>query len=391
MSSTYSIQDQVAIVGLGYTPYLRDSQKTTMGLVADAARMAIRDAGLTAKDINGLAGPQLRADLVQGALGIPEVTYFLQTTLPPFFQQLFAAMHAVHAGICDTALVYHVAYVGAHNSRAAAADPFRRPRGGGFGGGLKQGAPWPDSIAGTACYATWANRYLHEYNRTREDFGYVAINNRTNASVNEHAIQREPMTMDDYLSARMVRDPLGIYDMDFPIDGAEAVVVTTAERAKDMAKRPVFLHAASEGQTDHAVEEEMPDLAHQGQQVCVKNLWERTDLSIDDIDLFQPYDGFSPMSLSWLEVFYCGLGEGGAFMADNWNKEKNRLEIGGRVLMNTHGGSLSDGASQGAGHTREAILQLRGEAGARQVEGVERALVCPGGYFFNAGAYILRV
>src|SRR5262249_4055829 len=153
------IQDQVAIVGLGYTPYSRDSQKSTMGLVTDAARMAIRDAGLTAQDINGIAGPQVRPDLVQGALGIPECTDYLQTTLPPFFQQLFAAMHAVHAGMCDTALVYHVAYVGAHNSRAAASDPYRRPRGG--GGGLKPGTPWPDTIMGTACYASWANRYLY--------------------------------------------------------------------------------------------------------------------------------------------------------------------------------------------------------------------------------------
>ncbi|MET0521994.1 MAG: thiolase family protein [Jiangellaceae bacterium] len=388
MGDRYPIQDQVAIVGLGYTPYSRDSQKSPMGLVADAARSAIRDAGLTAKDIDGIAGYGLRPDLVQGALGIPEVTYYLQTTLPPFFQQMFAAMHAVHAGMCETALVYHVAFLGPHNSRAAAGDPFRQPRGG--RSGLTPGTPWPDSIMGTACYATWGRRYLHEYNRTREDFGYIAINNRTNAMANEHAISRTPITMDDYLSARMVRDPLTVYDMDFPVDGAEAVVVTTAERAKDLPKPPVLLHAAAEGQTKHAVEEEMPDLRHQGQQVAVKNLWARTDRTIEDVDLFLPYDGFSPISIGWIESIYCGPGEGGAFIQDNWNKEANRLEIGGRVLMNSHGGSMSDGASQGAGHTREAILQLRGEAGVRQIDGVKHALVTPGGYFFNAAAFLLR-
>src|SRR5262249_34543745 len=120
------IQDKVAIVGLGYTPYSRDSQKSPLHLAVDASRTAIRDAGLKAKDIDGIAGFGLRADLVQGALGIPEVTYYLQPILPPFFQALFAAMHAVHAGMCETALVFHVAYVGAHNSRAAAADPYRR-------------------------------------------------------------------------------------------------------------------------------------------------------------------------------------------------------------------------------------------------------------------------
>lgn len=290
----------------------------------------------------------------------------------------------LHAGLP----IPGVDYVGAHNSRAAAADPFRKVRIG--AAGLRPGTPWPDTILGVACYASWGQRYLHEYGRTRKDFGYIAVNNRTNAMANEHAISRDPLTLDDYMNARMVRAPLTIYDMDFPVDGAEAVVVTTAERARDLAKTPVLFHAAAEGQTRYAIEEEMPDLVHQGQQVAAKNLWARTDRTIADIDLFQPYDGFSPMPIGWIENLYCGPGEGGAFIEDNWNHERNRIEIGGRVLVNSHGGSMSDGASQGAGHTREAIIQLRGEAGAWQIDGVKHALVTPGGYFFNAGAFILR-
>jgi acetyl-CoA acetyltransferase len=179
--------------------------------------------------------------------------------------------------------------------------------------------------------------------------------------------------------------------MDYPIDGSDAVVVTTAERARDLPNKPVLIHAAVEGQTNNAVEENIPDLAHTGQQVAARKLWERSEVTLSDVDVYCPYDGFSPIELSWLEAIgYCEIGEGGSFIEDNWNKDTNRLEIGGRVLVNPHGGSLSEGATQGAGHTREAITQLRGEAEARQVPGARHALVTPGGFFFNAGGIMLR-
>jgi acetyl-CoA acetyltransferase len=179
--------------------------------------------------------------------------------------------------------------------------------------------------------------------------------------------------------------------MDYAIDGADALVITTAERAKDGPNTPVIIHAAVLGQTDHAVEENLPDLESTGQNVVRDNLWSRSELSLDDVDVFFPYDGFTIIALKWIEsVGYCGPGEAGAFLEDNWNTETNRIEIGGRVLVNTHGGSLSEGASQGAGHVREAVLQLRSQAGARQIANATTALVAGGGFFFNAGALLLR-
>src|SRR5262249_25968061 len=139
---------------------------------------------------------------------------------------LSAAVNAVYSGACTTALVVHSLYrVGA--SRSAATDPFRARMAGGMGGGGGSRS-WQTGSDG---YAAFASRYLHDYGGTREDFGLVAINDRSHASRNPHAVMRTPITMDDYLAARVVRWPLGLLDMDLPIDGADAVVVTTAERA----------------------------------------------------------------------------------------------------------------------------------------------------------------
>jgi len=387
MSTRYPIRDQIAIVGVGTTDYSRDSGKSELGLVADSSRAAIRDAGLTAQDIDGVVGSWVRAELVQGALGIPAVNYYLNTILPPFHGQVIAAMNAVFAGLCDTVLAYHSGYRTAVASRSAAADPFRVPR----RSRLRPLSPMPDTINGVVCYATWAARYLHEYGASREDLGRMSINNRSNAVHNEHAVQRTPMTMEDYLKGRMIREPLSMFDMDYPVDGSDALVITTLERAKDLTDTPVIIHAAVEGQTNHAVEEDMPDLTDTGLKVAAESLWARSELTLDDVDVYMPYDGFSIIQLKWFEsIGYCGVGEAPAFVKEHWNADENRLEINGRVLVNPHGGSMSEGASQGAGHIREAVRQLRGQGSGLQVENATTALVTPGGFFYNAGALLLR-
>ncbi|WP_037040963.1 thiolase family protein [Pseudonocardia halophobica] len=387
MTVRYPVRDQVAIVGVGTTPYSRDSGKSEMGLVVDAARAAIKDAGLTAKDVDGIAGTWVRAELAQAALGIPAVNYYLNTRLPPFSQQVVAGINAVFSGLCDTMLVYHCAYRMGGTSRSAGGDPFRVSR----RGMPRPLSPFPDTITGAACYASWANRYIEEYGASREDLGRIAINNRTNAGHNEHAAARKPLTMDEYLGARMVRDPLTVFDMDYTIDGADAFIITTAERARDLPQKPVIVHAAVLGQTDHGVEEDLPDLTDTGLKVAADALWARSELTLDDVDVFMPYDGFSVITLKWFEAIgYCGVGEAPGFVMDNWNEDADRIEIRGRVSVNPHGGSLSEGASQSAGHMREAVNQLRGQASGLQVEGARTALVAPGGFFYNAGAMLFR-
>jgi acetyl-CoA acetyltransferase len=389
-ATRFPARDQVAIVGVGTTPFSRNSERSDIALVVEAAKNAIRDAGLTKNDIDGMSGTMLQAQHVQGALGIPELTYFVNS-FPTFSQQIVNAMNAVFSGVCDTVLCYHNVAVSPYNSKAARSDPFRlRTAMGGVG---RPPSPWPDSLAFAPSYASWANRYFHEHGARREYLGYIAVNSRTNALRNEHAILRTPMTMEDYLAAPMVRPPLfGQLDMDYPVAGADAFVVTTAERARDLPNKPVLIHAATLGQTNHTVEENLPDIEHTCHGLIMDRLWRQSELELDQIDVFYPYDGFTFISLKWFEsVGYCGPGEAGSYIEDNWDKEENRILINGRVPANTHGGSLSDGGTQGSGHIREAVLQLQGNAGNHQVTGAKSALLGVGGFFPYTGGLILRV
>jgi acetyl-CoA acetyltransferase len=385
------IKDQVAIVGVGSTGFTRDSGgRSRDSLVTQAAIEAIKDAGLSKADIDGVCGTMPSAARMVSLLGLPEVTHYANQPAPMIFT-IVDAMNAVFSGSADTVLAYHSVYRSPAISRQAAADPFRRNLG---WGGQPAGPQWrtdPETVEGAVGYTAWASRYIHEYAAKREYLGYVAINDRTNAARNPLAAMREPLSMEDYLGARMIRDPLCLFDMDVPVDGADAFIVTTAERARDMTDHPVLIHAATNGIVARNEEDQTPGLHHHGQQVVVKELREKSDIWIPDIDVYFPYDGFSFITLSWMEnVGWCGPGEGGPFIESHWDKEANRIMIDGRIPVNPHGGALSEGGTQGSGHVREAVVQLRGDAGERQVPGARTAFLTPGGFFFNAQGLVLR-
>lgn len=385
------LKDQVAIVGLGSTGFTRTGHgRSRDGLVADAAIAAIRDAGLTKHDIDGVVGAFLDAHKVVSMLGLPEVTHFT-TPPPPIVNGIADAVHAVHSGAADHVLLHHVAYRSPAVSRSTAADPMRRNLGWAGEPAPRHWRSDPEDVRGSVGYTAWASRYLHEYGGLREHLGYVAVNNRANAARNPLAAMRDPLTMDDYLAARMIRDPLCLLDMDIPVDGADAFVLTTAERARDLTDHPILVHAAAVATTAKNTEDQVPDLHHHGQQVVARRLRERSDLWIEDTDVYFPYDGFSFITLSWLEnMGWCGAGEAGAFLESNRDKESGRIMLDGRIPVNPHGGALSEGATQGSGHLREAVTQLRGTAGERQVPGAETALLSIGGFFFNAQGLVLR-
>jgi acetyl-CoA acetyltransferase len=390
MAPRYPIRDRIAIAGVGTSEYSRDNGKTLTGSALIACVNALRDAGLEAPDVDGVFGSDASNFRMQAALGIPATTWF-GNHMRPFSFHLLNAMNAVFAGACDIALVYHSVYRPPGRSRSAASDLLRVSSARGIAGNAPMTAHM-DSIAGPAGYAAWASRYLYEYaDAKREHLGLVAINSRTNAALNDHAVMREPMTMDDYLEARMIREPLGMFDMDLPIDGGDALVITTAERARDLPQPPVVIHAGSLGQTGHPHEDHTVSLRHHAQTIAAQALWERSELTREDVDLLFPYDGFTILSLLWLESLgFCGAGEAGPFVEKAWIDDERRIRIDGRILVNTHGGSLSEGGTQGAGHLREAVHQLRGSAGGRQSSHANVALVAPGGMFFNASAFLLR-
>lgn len=379
------LRDTVAFAGAATTGFLpRNSGRSTTSLAAQASIDVLRQCGLGPADVDGICGSIPSAPVLQATLGIPEVTWFANPAIP-IVNQVAAAVTAVHAGLCEVVLVYHTAYRAPWNTMSSLKDPFRRSA------GTAGAAPAPESVSGSVGYTAWASRYIHEFKVPKEHFGYIALNDRAGAAANPAAALREPITMDDYLAARMIRWPLNLLDMDVPVDGADAFVVTTAERARDMPLPPVLVDAVAFGAAGHNDEEQTDSLRRHGQQVTVAALRARSSFWIDDIDVYFPYDGFSFIALNWFEnVGWCGPGEAGSFLELHRDDTTGRILLDGRIPVNPHGGALSEGGTQGSGHLREAVHQLQGLAGARQVPDARRALLTVGGFFFNAQAMTLR-
>jgi acetyl-CoA acetyltransferase len=387
ISARHPMKDKVAFAGAATTGFVAaNSGRSPASLALEACTKVLRETGLTAADVDGVCGSIPDARHIQAGLGIPEVTWFANPMIP-FVNHVAAAAGAVFSGLCDVVLVYHAAYRMAWSTASALKDPFRR--GMGRGDGASSG---PETVAGGVGYTAWASRYMYEFPVKREYFGYVAVSDRSNAVKNPAAAMRDPITMDDYLAARMIRWPLCLLDMDVPVDGADAFVVTTADRARDMALPPVLINAVTLGMIDKNEEDQQPSLRRHGQHVVVEALKARSDFWIDGTDLYFPYDGFTPITLNWFEnAGWCGAGEAGPFIEDNWDAAANRILIDGRIPVNPHGGALSEGGTQASGHVREAIHQLQGRADERQVDDPRTAIITAGGFFFNAQGATLRV
>jgi acetyl-CoA acetyltransferase len=381
------VKDRVAIVGVGSTGFTRASESSALALGLDAATRAIRDAGLRAADVDGVVavaepgapGPQLLAS----SLGLEQVTHWTRPA-PVVMFAIVDAVNAIFAGHADTVLVVSAMLRRPSGSRGVAGDPFRR-------GSATSARVVPESIALAPAYAAWASRYLHEHGVTREAWGRIAVNGRSNALRNPLAALRTPITLADYEAARMVREPLGLLDMDLPVDGADAFVLTSAERARALPHAPVLVHATAAGMVGESTEDQLASLARHGQHVVVEQLRAKGDFWLDDVDVYCPYDGFTVIAAAWIEnTGWCAPGRAGQFLREHWVAAESRVLIRGRVPINPHGGSLSEGGTRGTGHLREAVLQLRGAAGERQVAGARTALVTPGGFFFNSQGALLR-
>jgi acetyl-CoA acetyltransferase len=392
------LKDQVAIVGVGQTEYGRHLDgRTVISFGLEAAKKAIADAGIDKSEIDGICGTgSCEFEDVHEGLGIPPITWSLNTmrgTIPP--HQISAAIHAVFAGACETALVVHGHMRGPHSSKSAVNDPYRTsavieskarnppPN------TQDHGALWAHSADP---YGAWGGRYLWEFGAPRETYGMVAVNNRTHASMNPHAIMRTPITMDDYLNARMIREPLCMLDMDLPCDGGDALIVTTVDKARSLKKKPILVHAETFGESTHGTHYYEQARSYRDLSVwpCMNALWAKSDLALDDVDVFYPYDGFTNITIAWIEAAgYCGPGEAYEFLKSCWVEEENRLKLNGRTIMHPAGGSLSQGASQGFSYVVDAVQQLRGEA-PNQVDGATTTLVCSGGIFHNSTALLLH-
>ncbi len=365
--------------GIGRSALGRRLMVDPLSLTIDACTHAVADAGLRLDDIDGLstypgpgAGPMSEGGVaaVEEALRVQPTWFNGGGDLPGPGGALIAAMLAVASGLCRHVLCFRTVWESTYAALRRGDQSGRRASGSLWEWRAPFGAMSP---------ANWiamnANQYLHRYGASREMLGLIALNGRANAARNPAAIYRQPMTMDDYLSARIITTPFGLYDCDVPCDGAIAVVVSDAAVAADLPVPPVRIEAVGT-QILERVSWEQDTVTHEPQVLGqAAHLWTRTDLRPRDVDLALVYDGFTFNAISWLEALgFCGLGE-----ASDWLDDGKRIALDGELPVNPHGGQLSEGRTHGFGLIYEAVAQLRHQAADRQVAGAGTAVVTSGG------------
>jgi acetyl-CoA acetyltransferase/uncharacterized OB-fold protein len=387
--STEKFEEKSAITGIGASRLGRRLMVAPLSLTIEACEAAIADAGLTFDDIDGLSTyPGLDVagmgeggvTALEGALGLrPTWINGGMDTFGPG-GSVIAAMMAIATGMARHVLCFRTlweATFGQLMKEGKIAPP-----------GGPRTSSWQMPFGATSAAHTLAlnaQRHFHRYGTTRETLGWIALNQRANAALNPTAIYRDPMTMDDYLNARMITTPFGLYDCDVPCDGAIAVVVSAIDAAKDMPKKPVLFEAVGT-QIIERTDWDQTTLTHEPQVLGQSaHLWTRTSLRPKEVDVAELYDGFSFNCLSWLEALgFCGIGEAKDFLDGG-----KAIARDGVIPLNTHGGQLSHGRTLGLGLILEAVTQLRGEAGDRQVKDARVAVVTSGG-LTPSGAILLR-
>jgi acetyl-CoA acetyltransferase/uncharacterized OB-fold protein len=372
-------EHRAVLSGIGRSDMGRRLMRDPLSLTMDACLAAVADAGLELDDIDGLStypGPAPMGMSEGGVTAVEEALRLKPTwingggELPGPGGAVIAAMLAVAAGLCRHVLCFRTVWETTNSSLGLF---------GGFGGRLSGSIQEWRLPFGAMSASNWigmnANQYLHRYGATRELLGHVAINGRTNAGRNPAAIYREPMTMDDYLSARLITTPFGLYDCDVPCDASIAVIVSDASVAGDLPKPAVRVEAVGTQITER-ISWEQDTVTHEPQVLGpAAHVWTRTSLRHDDVDLALLYDGFTFNAISWLEgLGFCGFGE-----AQDWIDGGRRIALDGDLPVNPHGGQLSEGRTHGFGFLYEAVAQLRGDAEARQVADAKTAVVTSGG------------
>jgi acetyl-CoA acetyltransferase len=360
------------VSGIGISRVGRKTGIAHLDLTTESVTAAIADAGLTPDDIDGIAtmGDTPVTDVAQHVGGSVGSVPMVPTG--GLLSPLMGAFLAVSSGAARHVLVYRTvqmmggAIIPAGGGMREAPPPPERREQRGESPINSMGDMGPLFTYNAFSAANWlamhAMRHMHLYGTTKEQLGWLAINSRRNAALNERAVYREPMTMDDYLNARPISDPFGLLDCDVPIDGSIAVVVSHADYAADCPSPPVRV-AAMGGSTGPGAWVNRPDYPKMASMDAAADMWSKTDLKPSDVDLVELYDGFTFLTFAWLEALgIVGDGESGPFV-----EGATRIALDGELPVNTYGGQLSAGRMHGYWVVHEACLQLRGQAGGRQV------------------------
>jgi acetyl-CoA acetyltransferase len=367
-----TLRGKVAIVGaadteVGVVPHLGATR-----LCLEAILGALEDAGLSKDDVDGLvtfnaiAEPYTyHAEAIAEHLRVfPRYCVSVATGGGTTFTALHQAASAIRAGLCHTVVVAMADSLrsGLTRERTVAMQAST--------GHPQFEGPWGAPVA--ASYALIARAHMHEYGTTPEQFAAVAVSTRAHAARNPAAQMRAPITVEDVLNSRMIADPLRLLDCSLISDGGAAVVLTSAERARDLRRRPVYLLGAGEGH-GHEHISQARSLTTSAAVDAGRRACRMAGVGPGDVNFANLYDCFTPVVLILLEdLGFCAKGEGGAFV------EAGNIAPGGRLPVNTHGGLL---AHCHPGHPgpmfalTEAVRQLQGNAGERQLARAELGLV----------------
>jgi acetyl-CoA acetyltransferase len=382
-------EERCIVSGIGQSEVGRRLTKGVLALTLDACVEAIADAGLQPRDIDGVVswpGAVSRAEglappgpgssgpgtgAVMDALRLTTNWHYGGPESPGMFAAVIHACMAVASGLCRHVLVYR-----ALNEATAWRQATERVSvdAGGVRGTMQWMLPY-GAFSGPNWMGLWATRHMHEFGTTREQLAAVALNARRNAQRNPKAVMRGELTMEDYLSSKMISEPLCLFDCDLAVDGATAVIVSTREHAPDVPHgKPVHVEAVGSALRGRASWDQWEDMTETAAAGAGAHLWSRTDLKPADVDVAGLYDGFTVLTLFWLEgLRFCGKGESGPFVEGG-----ARIALGGELPLATSGGQLSAGRLHAFGHLYEVCLQLRGQATGRQVPGAHLGVVSAG-------------
>ena len=382
-----TLRDKACVTGVGETTYLRGSSQSAFELQIKASLKAIADAGLDPKQIDGVIPIGIVSATAEDFIdnfGIPDLRF---SAIVPHggaspVMALQCAAAAVAAGVCNHVLIAFGRNVtGAAATKAGArihtmpqfhyVTEFEYPIG---------------NAAPAQIYAPMAQRHMALYGTKVSHFGEVAVAHRQHALLNDNAVMKKPMTLEDHANSRMIADPFRLFDCSLESDGGAACIVSSAERASDLKHRRIFISGTAAGHPDQpGAITQRPDMTSLGIAKAAQRAFQMAGVTHADIDVAEIYDCFTYAVIRQLEdLGFCKKGEGGPFV------EGGRLRLDGALPTNTHGGLLSQAHVWGLNHIVELVRQLRGNAGRAQVKDAEVGLVTGYGDLGDGAVAIMR-